>query len=335
MPDPKSVYWDDWLLIFFQAATLVALVIYVWKTWHIAAETRRTAEAAIDATSEAREARLAFLAPRIQIYFSVEDVHQAEIVVENIGTGVARDVQITFDPPLQSSFDLARQDSRSPRAVEFFETVKPVMPPAYRFTHVFDSWPKYLQNQLPMRYVVTVNCTGAENGRPYSTQHVLDVNAIKSLLQIQRKGIHDVATELERFREALVKQLTNLNEIQAAAAADLPLPWVATSYQESVSLLSVTWKSFRASKEHERAYVSWNAIRKHLQAGALFTLVAAERERASDEVLQALASVLALFFSLRWVGDQWEADVDAAIEEISRLTDVDVENSGSPPLGDR
>jgi hypothetical protein len=335
MPNPQSVYWDDWLLIFFQAATLVALVIYVWKTWHIAAETRRTAQAAIEATNEAREARLASLAPRILVYFSVEDVHQAEIVVENVGAGIAKDVQITFEPPLQSSFDLTPHNPSSPRAVEFFETVKPVMPPAYRLTHVFDSWPDYLQNQLPMRYVATVSCTGAENGRAYSVQHVLDVNAIKSLLQIHRKGIHDVAEEIKRFREAVTQQLTKLNEIQTAATADLPLAWEANSYGDSVSLLLITWRAFRASKEHERAYVNWNVIRKHLQAGALFTLVAAEREGASREVLQALASVLALLFSLRWLGHNWEADVDAAIGELSRLTGVNVGNSGAPAVSDQ
>ena len=68
----------DWILFFTQILTLVALVIYVWKTWEMASATRRAAEASAAAVREAIDARLEALAPRILVYFGYESLHLAE-----------------------------------------------------------------------------------------------------------------------------------------------------------------------------------------------------------------------------------------------------------------
>lgn len=65
MPNPQQIFWDDWALLVIQAATLVALVVYVWKTWEMATATRDAASASARAIEEARQARAEALAPRV------------------------------------------------------------------------------------------------------------------------------------------------------------------------------------------------------------------------------------------------------------------------------
>jgi hypothetical protein len=137
-PNPANIFWDDWLLLFVQVATLVVLMVYVWKTWEMAASTSRAAQTSLEAVEESRTARLEALAPRIVIYFDSDKHFSAQVVIYNAGSGTAGDLRLTFDPPLQAS--------QHPELLEFFKTPQSVFPPGYRLAQTFDSWPGYLRS---------------------------------------------------------------------------------------------------------------------------------------------------------------------------------------------
>src|SRR5687768_16207104 len=122
MPNPGQIPAVQWTLFLVQLGTLLALIVYVWKTWQMATATAASAKAASDTVAEMRSARLDISAPRIVVYFSSPDSHLANIVIENAGSSTAADVQLTFDPPLQSSFERS-----SPK---FFDSPK-VLPPHF------------------------------------------------------------------------------------------------------------------------------------------------------------------------------------------------------------
>jgi hypothetical protein len=137
--------WTQWVLFSVQIGTLVALVVYVVKTWQMASATAAAAEASAEAATEMRVAREAASAPRISVYFRTLDVHLAYVVLENRGESTAEDVQMTFQPALQSSLGAS--------SLSFFDTPK-VLPPRTELAHGFDVWHQYFGQDLPMRYTV-------------------------------------------------------------------------------------------------------------------------------------------------------------------------------------
>jgi hypothetical protein len=177
MPNPQQIFWDDWLLMGFQAATLIALVVYVWKTWEMASATRDAASASSRAIEEARQARAEALAPRVLVYLNQSELTNAQVVIQNAGAGTATDLQITFEPPLQSSHGW--------EVNRYFKTAKPILPPGARIEHVFDTWASYLNSELPRTYKVGIRCVGAETGVRYETEQTLDVTALEHLLGLE------------------------------------------------------------------------------------------------------------------------------------------------------
>lgn len=159
MPNPQQVFWDDWVLMVFQAATLVALIVYVWKTWEMASATRDAASASSRSIEEARQARAEALAPRVLVFFNQSELTNAQVVIQNAGAGTAKDLHISFDPPLQSSHGW--------EVNKYFETAKPILPPGARIDHVFDKWASYLKSELPRTYNVRIQCVGAETNIRY------------------------------------------------------------------------------------------------------------------------------------------------------------------------
>jgi len=87
----------------FQALTLIALVIYVWKTWEMAKATSAAAIASENSLREMRLTREQQIKPYVICYF--QDIPASkffEFVIKNGGSAMAFDVQLVFDPQLQN-----------------------------------------------------------------------------------------------------------------------------------------------------------------------------------------------------------------------------------------
>lgn len=78
------------------------------------------------------------------------------IVVENIGSTVARNVRIEVDPPLESGWgeDLTQMLARA------FSRTFPVLPPRRRLEFLLDEQERFQNTDLPTAYTFTVRCEG-------------------------------------------------------------------------------------------------------------------------------------------------------------------------------
>jgi len=94
--------WLERLNPIFQAATLVALIVYVWKTWAMASATEKAANASQAALREMKAAREAETRPYILCYFAPSaGGRDLDLVVANTGQSMAFDVAVQFNPPVQ------------------------------------------------------------------------------------------------------------------------------------------------------------------------------------------------------------------------------------------
>lgn len=206
MPNQAGVPWNEWLLLGVQILTLVVIGVYVWKTWEMAAATRKAAEAAEETLKEAREGRIEEMAPAMLVYFDSTYWGGADIVMENAGRGAAADVSLTFDPPLQTT---------QPHELDrFFDATQSLIPPGYRIVQTFDTWPTLLESDLPRRYIVTVRYRGVQTGRSYEYKHNLDAEALRYRLIGSKKGVNEIAEELEKWREDTKRQRVRREQIE-------------------------------------------------------------------------------------------------------------------------
>ena len=159
LSDPTKLPVVQWALFGTQVATLLALIVTVWKTWEMAVATQKAANATTATVEEMRKARESASAPHIVVYLASPGSNIAEIIVENFGEGTARDIQFKIEPPLQSSL--------SKDIGQFFESPK-WLPPRSRLSHALDAWSSYFASDYPRKYTVKVDYVGVNDGKQYS-----------------------------------------------------------------------------------------------------------------------------------------------------------------------
>ena len=156
-------------LLFIQIPTLVALIIYVIKTWEMASASRKSTEIAEKTLLEMREQRDAEIAPYVIAYLD----GQGEIngllylVIKNTGKTVAKNVKVTFDPPLETQFP------------DLLERVLPAdgipsIPPNYEIKTILDNFAAYPESR-PMAYKVKVTCYGGIDNKLREDKYNLDL----------------------------------------------------------------------------------------------------------------------------------------------------------------
>jgi hypothetical protein len=95
-----------------------------------------------------------------------------ELVIRNIGETLARDVKITFEPPLETTLDDQRYDLASS---PMMKNGIPSMPPGREYRALFEHMPdRYAREDLPRRYTVTVASSGRRGPEEPLTQ-ILDL----------------------------------------------------------------------------------------------------------------------------------------------------------------
>lgn len=146
---------------------------------------------------EMRTLRREQVRPWIVVRFHLRSII-AFIAVENLGTTVARNVRLQFEPPLESTLGPRIRD-----AALLAEPI-PNLAPGERRLALVERMPDRLESELPLRHKVMVLYQD-HNGKelPAETFH-LDFASYRNDI-IPDKSIHDLATELEKVREVLVK----------------------------------------------------------------------------------------------------------------------------------
>ncbi len=133
-----------------QAFTLLALVIYVWKTWQMAKATSAAAAASESSLREMRLSREQQLQPHVICYFQdIPNRKFFELVIANRGNTMAFDVDLAFEPQLRNynpghpDRSLARKTFRA-------------LAPGYEWRTLWGSFVGMDENSVPDEFIVHV-----------------------------------------------------------------------------------------------------------------------------------------------------------------------------------
>lgn len=208
----------DILLLIIQIATLVFLIIYVIKTWHIASATKESAKATEKSADisrqvleEMRENRAQETAPYVIAYFDVlSDKPFILLVIKNIGKGIAEKVRLEFEPQLQSIANPTINEAL------FIKDGIESMPPGYEIRAIFDNGIKYFEKEkkIPSVYKVKVSYTGGISSKPRNMEYTLDLMAINRT-PYGEKTMDDPVNNMEELTKSvnsISKKLDNKDQ---------------------------------------------------------------------------------------------------------------------------
>jgi hypothetical protein len=132
------------------------------------------------------------------------------LVVENIGTTLARNVRLTFDRPLES---VARTGDINESKL-FKEGIR-VMPPGMRLATLFDLSHERVKSSLPMTYEAVVTYD-REHGSPVKMEYTLDMGLFFGLEHFTEYGMHEAAKSLREMNKTL-KDWTRSGRLKVSA----------------------------------------------------------------------------------------------------------------------
>jgi hypothetical protein len=167
------------------AVVAVAAAIFAWRQ-----------------VTEARRTRGAQAQPFVIVDIELGRVwmNWLTLVVENVGKTLAKDVRITFDPPLSTTV----KDKDLTKSVLLREGIS-VLPPGRRIETLFDLSHDRLEQRLPMRYKISVSFRDYRNRQQESLPYVIDLTYLYDLEPLREKTTHDLVEEVSKLRGDLEK----------------------------------------------------------------------------------------------------------------------------------
>jgi hypothetical protein len=205
-----------------QAATFIALTLYVWKTWNMADATSKAAAASEKSISEMRLAREEQSKPKVVCYFE----HHArkrqiyDLVIRNCGNSAAFNVKLVFSPQLE------RYGARGLPPLK--EKQFRIMAPGYEWRTFWDSFPATDRSIAPDQFIANITFDW-DSGRKHEAYEAnFD---IKSLIGfwVGETSVEDSLQQIAKSIEARpdddslveivqsVKNIANILEKQARA----------------------------------------------------------------------------------------------------------------------
>jgi len=129
--------------------------------------------------------------PFVVVDFEVEE-HVFYVVVENVGSALARDVRFAIEPAFTTSL------GRDVGALNMFSNGISSLAPKKRIRTVFDAATQRKAPMFPDKYSVGITYRDQDRQRAFHDEIDLDLGIYRNLGYIDRKGIHDLH---ERLRE--------------------------------------------------------------------------------------------------------------------------------------
>jgi hypothetical protein len=166
--------------------------------------------AAIVAWTQAKEAR-ALRKAQAQPYVVVSLQQDPDsriivnVIIENYGTTVAKDVRVRIDPPLQSTMDGAVPANRLDKWAAITDGI-PTLAPGQRLSHMIDSLHSRYAPGLDIlnTYRAKVEYVGDDKERTlYRYEYVLDFSIWRGSHFIGRKTFDDLAKSVEKLADTL------------------------------------------------------------------------------------------------------------------------------------
>jgi len=187
------------------------------------------------------------------------------LVVENIGTTLAKDVIITFSPPLTTTV----KDNHLATSTLLRDGIA-VLPPGRRVETLFDLSHERFDQKLPMRYEVSVTFRDYRNRPQESLPYAIDLTYLYDLEPIREKTMHnlveelrEIGSELKKWRDGerglLVRQPSDVRRSRNEAAwqhaltgthPSLAHPGVALGFAwpARVTLIREPWRWWRSRR---------------------------------------------------------------------------------------
>ena len=173
-----------------QALSVVALVVYVIKTWQIAAATQETARVYEEILKEMKSEREADIAPYVTVFFEINRTSDALfLVIRNVGRSIARNVQLQFNPGLKNTQESPHHSVPSVEDSPLIKNGIETMPPGFELKLVLDRAGAYIgaalatQGFVPMVYYVTVTYNSDLRPGITTMKYTLDLNPYRGFLE--------------------------------------------------------------------------------------------------------------------------------------------------------
>jgi hypothetical protein len=125
-----------------------------------------------------------------------------ELVIRNIGTTIAKNVTMSFEPPLRSTLSTA-EDKRFLNASTLMKNGIPTLPPGREYRMLFERMPDLKDNdELPHAYAATISYDDAR-GERQSLVSLLDLDIYFDLRRIHPNGLHEAVDALKALNETI------------------------------------------------------------------------------------------------------------------------------------
>jgi hypothetical protein len=136
----------------------------------------------------------------------------SDLVVKNIGTTPARNVEVRLDPEPKRASEVAGYPLSESRLVS---GTLPMVAPGRELRVFFDSMPERYNSDLPMSYTVTIKYQNTRGKHMNDKPFAIDMDTARGSAQATTYGMHDAAKALRGVDEQLTAIADHLrNPIQ-------------------------------------------------------------------------------------------------------------------------
>ncbi len=177
----------------------LTLIVLVFVTALYAIFTYEQSEASKKMVEEMKLQRQAQIMPSIVIYFDNPVSNLIELVIKNIGQGVARNASFSITPPL---IDYKNRDISE---LSLFKIGVNYFPPGREYRQVIDTSLKFFNEdaKYPLSYEVTMSYSDIEENQIYNQVIPLDLSVYRHLKTHRESDIDSLTKEISKLVEAL------------------------------------------------------------------------------------------------------------------------------------
>ena len=181
-----------------QALTLIALVIYVWKTWSMADATSKAARASEKSIREMRLSREEQAKPKVVCYFEHNERRRQtyDLVIRNYGDSAAFNVSLVFSPQLERY----GATKLPPLKGKTFQ----IMAPGYEWRTFWDSFPGSDTSLMPDEFIASVSYDWDEPQKHETHDVRFDIKSLMGRTWLPESTVEDSLQEIaEGVKNAL------------------------------------------------------------------------------------------------------------------------------------
>jgi hypothetical protein len=218
----------DYVLFTIQALGVIGLFLYVYKTWQIASANKTSAEASQKSIElsqsvlkEMKASRIQEISPHVIVYFDMPYGNSwiMFFVIKNIGKMPAKDIELVFNPPLQTGFGNKISDfdlSLTKDGISLLAPEQEIRTPFDAITNYFDSkMVKRLDGELPTKYEIEISYSNLFEEERICLKQIVDFSMFRGLSFLEEKGTKDLIKAVETISDSskrIERSLGNLSD---------------------------------------------------------------------------------------------------------------------------